>query len=47
MDSSFSLFGPKRKFVDVIKEDMKEVDAKETDVEDRKVWKMMMCCGHP
>ena len=38
---------PKRRFVDVVKEDMEEVGAKETDVEDRKVWKMMIRCGHP
>ena len=28
---------PKRRFVDVVKEDMREVGAKETDVEDRKM----------
>ena len=33
---------PKRRFVDVVKEDMGEVDAKETDVEDRKAWRMMI-----
>ena len=38
---------PKRRFVDVVKEDMREVGAKETDVEDRKVWRMMIRCGHP
>ena len=38
---------PKRRFLDVLKEDMKEVGAKETDVEDRKVWRMMICCGNP
>ena len=38
---------PKRRFVDVVKEDMGEVGAKETDGEDRKVWKMMIRCGHP
>ena len=38
---------PKRRFLDVVKEDMGEVGAKETDVEDRKVWRMMICCGHP
>ena len=38
---------PKRKFLDVVKEDMEEVGAKETDVEDRKVWRMMICCGQP
>ena len=38
---------PKRKFLDVVKRDMGEIGAKETDVEDRKVWRMMICCGHP
>ena len=37
---------PKRRFVDVVKEDMGEVGAKEMDVEDRKVWGMIRC-GHP
>ena len=38
---------PRRRFVDVVKEDMKEVDAKETDIEDKKMWRMMIRCGHP
>ena len=38
---------PKRKFLDVVKEDMGEVGVKETDVEDRKMWRMMIRCGHP
>ena len=38
---------PKRRFQDVVKEDMGEVGAKETDVEDRMVWRMMIRCGHP
>ena len=38
---------PKKRFLDVVKEDMGEVGAKETDVEDRKVWRMMICCGYP
>ena len=38
---------PKKRFLDVVKEDVGEVDAKETDVEDRKVWRMMIRCGHP
>ena len=38
---------PKRRFLDVVKEDMGEVGAKETDVEDRKVWRMIIRCGHP
>ena len=38
---------PKRRFLDVVKEDMKEVGVKEIDIEDRKMWKMMIRCGHP
>ena len=38
---------PKRRFVDIVKEDMGEVGAKETDVEGRKVSRMMIRCGHP
>ena len=38
---------PKRRFLDVVKEDMEEVGAKETDIEDRKMWRMMICCGYP
>ena len=38
---------PKRRFLNVVKEDMEEVGAKETDVDNRKVWKMMIRCGHP
>ena len=38
---------PKRRFLDLEKEDMEEVGAKETDIEDRKMWRIMICCGHP
>ena len=38
---------PKRRFLDVVKEDMGEVGAKEMDVEDRKMWRMMIRCGYP
>ena len=38
---------PKRRFLDVVKEDMKEVGVKEMDIEDRKMWRMMIHCGHP
>ena len=38
---------PGKRFLDVVKEDMGEVNAKETDVEDRKMWRMMIRCGHP
>ena len=37
---------PKRRFLDVVKEHMLEVGAKETDVDDKKVWRMMIRCGH-
>ena len=37
----------RERFVDVVKEDMKEVGVKEMDIEDRKMWKMMILCGHP
>ena len=37
----------KRRFLDVVKEDMKEVGVKEMDIKDRKMWRMMICCGHP
>ena len=38
---------PKRRFLDVVKEDMEEVGAKETNIEDRKMWRMMIRCCHP
>ena len=38
---------PKRRFLDVVKEGMRKVGVKEMDVEDRKVWRMMIRCGHP
>ena len=38
---------PKRRFLDVVKEDIKEVGVKEMDIEDRKMWRMMIRCGHP
>ena len=37
----------KRRFLDAVKEDMEEVGAKETDVEDRTAWIKMIRCGHP
>ena len=38
---------PKRKFLDLVKEDMREVGAKETDVEKRTVWQKMIRCSYP
>ena len=37
---------PKRRFLNVMKEDMGEVGAKETDVENRKFWRKIICCGY-
>ena len=38
---------PKKRFLDVVEEDMGEVGAKETDVEERKIWRIMIRCSHP
>ena len=38
---------PKRRFLYVMKEDLGEVGAKETDVEDRTVWRKMIRRGYP
>ena len=38
---------PKRRFLDVVKEDMGKVDAKETNVENRTLWRKMIRCGYP
>ena len=38
---------PKKKFLDVVKKDMGQVDPKETDVENRTAWRKMICCGYP
>ena len=38
---------PKRRFLDVVKKGMEEVGVKEMDIEDRKMWRMMIRCGHP
>ena len=38
---------PKKKFLDVVKKDMGEVGAKETDVENRTAWKKMIRFGYP
>ena len=37
----------KRRFLNAVKEDMWEVGAKETDVENRMVWRNMIRCGYP
>ena len=36
-----------RSFLDVVKEDMRKVGAKETDVEDRTVWREMIAVATP
>ncbi|KAI5090669.1 hypothetical protein C0J45_19530, partial [Silurus meridionalis] len=38
---------PRRRFMDVVREDMRVVGLKEADVEDRGVWRQMICCGDP
>ena len=38
---------PKKRFLDVVKEDMGEVGARETDVKNRTVWRKMIRCGYP
>ena len=38
---------PRRIFLDVVKEDVGEVGGKETDVEDRTVWRKIIHCGYP
>ena len=37
---------PKRRFLNVVKEDMGKVDAREKDVENRTVWRKMIPCGY-
>ena len=38
---------PKRRFVDVVKEDMAEVEVTEEDTEDRINWRRQIRCGDP
>ena len=38
---------PKRRFMDVVKEDMTEVEMTEEDTEDRKNWRWKICRGDP
>ncbi|KAF7697762.1 hypothetical protein HF521_004272, partial [Silurus meridionalis] len=38
---------PRRRFMDVVKEDMQAVGVKEADVEDRGVWRRMIRSGDP
>ena len=38
---------PKRRFMDVVKEDMAEVEVTEEDTVDRRNWKKKIRCGDP
>ncbi|KAI5086811.1 hypothetical protein C0J45_23886, partial [Silurus meridionalis] len=38
---------PKRRFMDVMREDMQVVGLKEADAEDRWIWRQMIHCGNP
>ena len=38
---------PKRRFMDVVKEDMAGVEVMEEDTEDRSNWRWKICCGDP
>ncbi|MGL5522133.1 MAG: hypothetical protein ACRDAW_02585, partial [Metamycoplasmataceae bacterium] len=38
---------PRRRFKDMVREDMQVVGVKEADVEDRVVWRRMIRCGDP
>ena len=38
---------PNRRFLDIVKKYRGEVGAKETDVENRTVWRKMIRCGYP
>ena len=38
---------PERRFMDVVKEDMAEVEVTEEDTEDRNNWRWKICCGDP
>ena len=37
---------PKKRFLDLVKNDMGEVGVKETDIENRTVWRKMIHCGY-
>ena len=38
---------PKRRFLDVVKEDMGKVGAREKDIENRTLWRSIIHCGYP
>ena len=37
----------KRRFLDVVKKDMGKVSAREKDIENRMLWRNIICCGYP
>ena len=38
---------PKRRFLDVVKEDMGKVGTREKEIESRMFWINIICCGYP
>ena len=38
---------PKRRFLDVVKEDMEKLVWREKDIGDRMLWRSIICCGNP
>ena len=38
---------PKRRFADIVKENMEKVDAREKDIENRTLWRNIIRCGYP
>ena len=38
---------PKRRFLDVVKEDMGKIGAREKDIENRTLWRNIRRCGYP
>ena len=38
---------PKRRFLDVVKEDMGKVGSREKDIENRTLWRNITRCGNP
>lgn len=40
-------FGPRRRFMNMVREDMQGVNVTEEDAKDRLRWRKMICCGDP
>ena len=38
---------PKTRFLDIVKEDIRKVGAREKDIESRTLWTSITCCGNP